>query len=107
MVLFLVVGAAAFAGERAYSHHKKSKAKKLAKAQQSQDVTATIPVTTRSTEIVDEDLYEDLPPYQKDVQGPVVQQGQVPMIVEPPMYSASQETIPIPERSPLREKGAM
>jgi hypothetical protein len=114
MVLFLVVGAAAFAGERAYSHHKKSKAKKLAKAQlqtqqaqQSQDVTATMPATTRSTEIVDEDLYEDLPPYQKDVQGPVVQQGQVPMIVEPPMYSASQETIPIPERSPLREKGAM
>jgi len=109
MVLFLIVGAAAFAGERAYSHHKKSKAKKLAKAQAQapQDVTETIPVTTRSAEVVDEDLYEDLPPYQKDVQGQAVQQGQGPMILEPPMYSASQETILIPERSPLREKSAM
>lgn len=109
MVLFLIFGAAAFAGERAYSHHKKSKAKKLARAQlqQSQDTAETIPATARSAEVTAEDLYEDLPPYQKDVQGHAMQQGLGQVVVEPPMYSASQETIPIPERSPLREKAAM
>jgi len=103
MVLFLLVGAAAFAGERAYTHHKKSKAKKLARSQpqQSHSTMDTVPVTSaRSAEVddEDEDSYEDLPAYQKD-------QGQV----QPPMYSpsVSQDTIPIPERSPLREKAAM
>jgi hypothetical protein len=100
MVLFVLVGAAAFAGERAYAHHKKSKAKKLARSQPQQSHTAmeTVLTTPRSTEVEDEDSYEDLPAYQKD-------QGQV----QPPMYSptASQETIPVPERSPLREKAAM
>ena len=61
MVLFLLVGAAAVASERAYSHHKKSKAKKLARSQ---------PQLSRNiTEVKDEEIYEDLPPYQKDVQG--------------------------------------
>lgn len=99
MVLFLIVGAAAFAGERAYTHHKKSKAKKLAKLQP-QAPAAAVTVTNRSVEVVEEEVYEDLPVYQKDVQEV---EGQ------PPMYSrmVSEETIPIPERSPLREKVAM
>lgn len=114
MVLFLIVGAAAFAGERAYKHHKKSKAKKLALTQP-HNINESVLVTTRSAEVVKENIYEDLPPYKKDAEGPVIQQvpvlqqGQVEIEVEvePPMYSASQETIPIPERSPLREKAAM
>lgn len=110
MVLFLLVGAAAFAGERAYSRHKKSKkAKKLASSQQSLQPQPTEPIltTSRSAEVVqEEDLYEDLPPYQKD-QGQVHLGGEVE--VQPPVYerTVSSDTIPIPERSPLREKVAM
>jgi len=58
--------------------------------------------------VEEEGLYEDLPPYQKD-QGQVLLRGEVELGVQPPVYerTVSSDTIPVPDRSPLREKVAM